>query len=46
MEFLADVYTLFGVHQEARKVETNWRLLLDKYIGKSKGFGVDVWGGV
>lgn len=46
VEFLADVCTLFGEHQEAYKLETNWRLLLDQRIGKSKGFGVDGWGGV
>lgn len=45
VELLADVCTFFGVHQEAYKLETNGRLLLDKYIGKSKGFGVDDWGG-
>lgn len=46
VEFLADICTLFGGHQEAYKLETNWRLLLDQHIGKSKGFGVDGWGGV
>lgn len=46
VEFLADICTLFGGHQEACKLETNWKLLLDQHIGKSKGFGVDGWGGV
>lgn len=46
VKLLVDVCTLFGVNQEAYKLETNWRLLLDKYLGKSKGFGVDDWRGI